>query len=60
MTDIEKQLRAAENVASREPEETLELDPDEPSADEPTEAEMHRVDLWRERRRNARNGRGEV
>ncbi len=41
MTDIEKQLLAAENVANREPEETLELDPDEPSADEMDRANEH-------------------
>ena len=34
-----KQLAYAEKLANREPEETLELDPDEPS-----EAEMDRVD----------------
>ena len=39
MTDTEKQLLAAENVANTEPEETQELDPDEPS-----EAEMDRAD----------------
>lgn len=38
-----------------ESEETRELDPDEPSADE-----MDRADIWREQRKNARNGRGEV
>ena len=51
MTDTEKQLLAAENVANREPEETRELDPDEPS-----EAEMDRAD---ERAAYRRNGRGE-
>ena len=51
MTDTEKQLLAAENVANREPEETRELDPDEPSADE-----MDRCD---ERAAYRRNGRGE-
>ena len=51
MTDTEKQLLAAENVANTEPEETQELDPDEPSADE-----MDRAD---ERAAYRRNGRGE-
>ena len=51
MTDTEKQLLAAENVANREPEETQELDPDEPSADE-----MDRAD---ERAEYRFNGRGE-
>ena len=51
MTDTEKQLLAAENVANREPEETRELDPDEPSADE-----MDRADERAERMANRWNG----
>ena len=48
MTEDQK-LAAAERVANREPEE-----PEEQP--EPTAEEMERVDLWREKRRNARNG----
>jgi len=47
-----KALAYAEKLANEEPEETLELDPDEPGADE-----MDRVD---ERAAYRRNGRGDV
>ena len=52
MTDIEKQLLAAENVANREPEETLEDEPDEPRSDEMDAIDELNATRW--------NGRGEV